>query len=469
MASTILESEFYGDGWSTAEMRAIFDDRRRYQRWLDIEAALARVQGDLGVIPREAAQEISRKARLENIDLDRLKTELRQTQHSLVPLLRGLQRACAGSLGEYVHYGPTTQDIEDTGAVLELRDALGIILRDLRAVEAVLLLLSVRHRETVMCGRTHGQQALPITLGLKFAVWASEVRRHIERLKEMKPRLFVGMLHGGAGTMAGLGPKALETIAGLMRELDLGVPDAGWGGARDNLAEYVTHVAMAAGSVGKMVNEIFELGRTEIGEFAEALPAGYVGSSTMPHKRNPEICEQVVMLSRVTRSHALVALEAIQAANERDSRSWRTDWWSLPECSMMFGAMLTMTKKLLTTMEIREDRIAANLDLLRGLLLSEGLMFQLGEKIGKQTAHHVVGKVCLEAHQTGRSLRDVLRASEEVARHLTPEQIDELLDYRKHIGCARELVDQVCRTSAAARKTDAALLRYCNQSVESEA
>ncbi len=466
MASTILESEFYGDGWSTPEMRAVFDDRRRYQRWLDIEAALARVQGDLGVIPAEAAREIARQARLENIDLDRLKAELRQTQHSLVPLLRGLQRACAGGLGEYVHYGPTTQDIEDTGAVLELRDALGILLRDLRAIEAALMELSLRHRDTTMCGRTHGQQALPITLGLKFAVWVSEIRRHIERFKEMKPRLFVGMLHGGAGSMAGLGPRAMETIAGLMRALDLGVPDVGWGNARDNLAEYATHVAMAAGTIGKLVNEIFELGRTEIGEFAEALPEGYVGSSTMPHKRNPEICEQVVMLSRVIRAHALVAMEAIQAANERDSRSWRTDWWSLPECSMLFAAMLAMTKRLVMTMEIHEDRLAANLDRLRGLLLSEGLMFQLGEKIGKQTAHHVIGKACLEAHRSGRSLREVLQTLPEASAHLSPQEIDGLLDYRKHIGFARELVDQVCRTLAAARKTDGAILRYCGQAAE---
>ncbi|MBN1828072.1 MAG: adenylosuccinate lyase family protein [Deltaproteobacteria bacterium] len=458
MTASIIDSEFYGDGWSTAELRTVFDSRRRYQRWLDVEAALARVQGRLGVIPEKAAQEISAQAKIERIDMDKLKEELKQTQHSLMPLLRGLQRVCENNYGEFIHYGATTQDIEDTGMILELKDAWNILFRDLRTAEALLIDLSVRHRDEVMAGRTHGQQALPITLGLKFAIWASEIRRHLERFKEMRNRLFVVMLHGGAGTAAALGPKAVETIHLFAKELNLGMPDAGWGNARDNMAEYAVCVAMAAATIGKISNEIFELGRSETGEFSEALPEGYVGSSTMPHKRNPEICEQVVMLSRVIRSHATVAIEAIGCANERDSRSWRTDWWSLPECSMMFGAMLAMTNKLLATMNIHHDRIAENLDLQKGLLLSEGLMFLLGGKIGKQTAHHVVSRACRIAFENGRPLKEALLEMEEFTSRLSRQEIEDLFDYDKHVGAAGAFVDAVAATSRRLRKSDENLM-----------
>ena len=454
MPAGILDSQFYKDGWSTEEMRDVFDDLRRYQRWLDIEAALARVQATLGIIPGPAAEEISAKASLENIDLGFVRSELKRTRHSLVPLLRGLQRVCEGGHGEYIHFGPTTQDIEDTGAVLELREAWQIMLRDLRKVEERLMELARRHRDTLMCGRTHGQQALPITLGLKFAIWVSETRRAIERFKELAPRLFVGMLHGGAGTMAGLGPRAMEVLEGLMGELGLGIPDVGWGNSRDRFAEFVSVTALTAASLGKMANEIFCLSRSEIGEMAEGLPEGYVGSSTMPHKRNPEVSEMVVMLSRVIRSHVPASLESVDCVNERDTRSWRIDWWALPECSMMLGAMLSMSLDMLEGLEIHEDRMLANLDMLQGLLLSEGLMFELGKKIGKQTAHHVIGRACMRVHEEKRPIADVLMEMEEVSRHMTREEVEQISDYGLHVGQSGPMVDRVLATSQRLRAQD---------------
>ena len=460
MASHIIDYEVYRGGWSTEEMRNIFDEKRRFQRWLDIEVALAKAQAKLGVIPEEAASEIARHADIEKIDIQQIKADYQKMQHSLMPLLKGLQRLCKGNLGEYIHYGPTTQDIEDTGTILELKEAYRIMIRDLREIEEILMGLSREYKETIMCGRTHGQQGLPITLGLKFAIWLSEVRRHIERFKDLRPRLFVGMLHGGAGSMAGLGPEGQETIAIMMKELGLGVPDVGWGNSRDHLAEYVCVVAMAAGTLGKVANEIFELSKTEIAELSEPFPEGYIGSSTMPHKLNPEFSEQVVMLSRIIRSHASVALEAIVCEHERDTRSWRTDWWSLPESSMMMGAILSFMKHLLKGLVVKKENIEKNLNLLHGLLFSEGLMFLLGSKIGKQTAHHVIGKASLEAYRQKRPIKEILSEMPEVNSVLGPEEIEELMDYSKHIGFSREMVEKVCQTSEERRKTDGPFLDF---------
>lgn len=462
MTSHIMDSEIYGDGWGTEEMRKIFDEKRRLQRWLDIEVALAKTQAKLGVIPQKAAEEITRKAHIENIDLNQMKADFKQMQHTLMPLLKGLQRLCEENYGEFIHYGPTTQDIEDTGAILEIKEAYKIILRDLRDIEELLIKLSQRYRDTIMCGRTHGQQALPITLGLKFAIWLSEIRRSIERFKEMKHRLFVGMLHGGAGTMAGLGSKGPETLKMMMDELGLGVPDVGWGNARDQLAEYVLVLAIAAGTLGKISNEIFELSKTELGELSEPFPKeGYIGSSTMPHKLNPEVSEQVVMLSRLIRSHASVALEAIVCEHERDSRSWRTDWWTIPESSMMMGAILSMTKHLLSGLIVHEDRIEKNLHMQEGLLLSEGMMFLLGEKIGKQKAHHIIKEAFLEAYKKKRPInKDIFFKKPEVTNVLSREQIEEIMDYRKHIGFSSEMVDKACQTSERMRQSDGPFLDF---------
>jgi adenylosuccinate lyase len=460
MASHIMDYEVYRGGWSTEEMRTIFDEKRRFQRWLDIEVALAKAQAQLGVIPREAADEIARHADIEKIDIRQIKADYQKTQHSLMPLLKGVQHLCRGNLGEYIHYGPTTQDIEDTGTILELKEAHKIILRDLREIEETLMGLSQKYNGTIMCGRTHGQQGLPITLGLKFAIWVSEIRRHIERFKELRPRLFVGMLHGGAGSMAGLGPKGLETIDIMMKALGLSVPDVGWGNSRDHLAEYVCVVAMTSATLGKIANEIFELSKTEIGELSEPFPEGYIGSSTMPHKLNPEFSEQVVMLSRIIRSHASVALEAIVCEHERDTRSWRTDWWSLPECSMMMGAILSFMKHLLKGLVVKEENIGRNLHLLHGLLFSEGLMFLLGTKIGKQTAHHVIGEASLKAYKEKRPIKEVLAEMEDVKKVLTPQEIEELMDYSKHIGFSKEMVEKVCQTSEERRNTDDPCLKF---------
>lgn len=439
----IIDSEFYGNGWGTEEMRAVFDDRKRYQRWLDIEVVLAEVQAELAVIPAESAEEIAKKAKVELIDLDFVKQGLAQTGHSLVPLLRAVQQICEGSHGEYIHYGPTTQDIEDTGMVLEIRDACRIIFRDLRRLERAVLGLAGRYKNFPMAGRTHNQQGLPITLGLKFAGWGAEIRRDMERMKDMGKRIFVGMLHGGTGTMAGLGEKAYPIIEGVMKKLELGVPVTGWGSSRDNFAEYQVVLAMAAGTVGRIANEIYQLSRTEILELQEPLGENYVGSSTMPHKRNAETSEFIVAMTRIIMHNSGLGLQGMIAEHERDTRSWRLDWHSIPESSVMMAKALQACIFVVEGLDINENRITENLDMLHGMLFSEALMFHLGEKIGKQTAHHLIRDAVLDANTGNKTFKEILLENNEIGAHLSAEELDKLMDYSRHVGTSARQVEEV--------------------------
>jgi len=439
----IIDSEFYKNGWGTKEMRDVFDDRKRYQRWLDIEVSLSKVQAKLGIIPAYAAEEIEKKAKMELLNIDNIKEGIVKTGHSLVPLLREVQRNCKGDAGEYIHYGPTTQDIEDTGASLEIKEAYKIIIRDLYKIEKSTLQLAQKYIDFPMAGRTHNQQGLPITLGLKFATWAAEIRRNIERMKDMKKRIFVGMLHGGTGTMDGLGEEAFEIINLVMQDLGLEVPEIGWGSSRDYFTEYILVTGMVAGTLGKISNEIYQLSRTEIGELQEPLPEDYVGSSTMPHKKNAETSEFVVTMSRIVMNNCSLALQSMISEHERDTRSWRLDWHTIPENSILLAKILQASKFLLGGLKVNEKRINENLHLLKGMLFSEALMLYLGKKIGKQTAHHLIKNTVMESMNQDFSFKELLLKNPEINKNITSQELDQIMDYNKHIGKSVELVNQV--------------------------
>ena len=289
--SHLLDSGIYRDMFGTAEMREIFSDRGLVQAWLDAEVALARAEVEVGVIPERAAEEIARRARAENIDLAALKQQTEIVGYPILPLVRMLAAQCANGAGEYVHWGATTQDIMDTGTVLQLRRAHQILVRDLSSLIDAAIRLAAQHRDVPMAGRTHGQQALPITFGFKVAVWIAELGRHQERLRAIAPRLFVGQLAGAAGTLASLGPAGPAVQERMMARLQLGTPTIAWHVSRDTLAEFVSVLALICGTVGKIGQEIALLQQTEIGEVEEGYVEGRGGSSTMPQKRNPITCD----------------------------------------------------------------------------------------------------------------------------------------------------------------------------------
>jgi adenylosuccinate lyase len=451
MASGIFDDALLKHIWSTDELRAIFNDRNRVQKWYDYEAALALEQAELGIIPRAAAQEIAAKARADDVDLEAIGAEIRKITHPLVPALRALQARCQPEHGEYVHFGPTTQDVLDTATVLQMKDAHAIYLRDLKAIGRELYRLSETHRDTPMVGRTHGVQALPMTFGHKSAVWLSEMGRHHERLRQCEPRVFVGCMVGAVGTQASFGPQAHALDQRLMKRLGLGVADINWQPARDRFTEYACILGMLASTIGKIGNEILLLQHTEIDELYEPFSEGKLGSSTMPHKRNPSTVEGLSGVSRAVRYNVGLIMEGMVIEHERDAASWRAEWRALPEICLMSGALLAGMRRVLTGLAVNKEKMRANLDLLGGFLLSERVMFAIAEKIGKQTAHELVYEISMHGIEHGISFEQALARDERVRGALSAEELSRVLDPTTYVGLAPEIVDRVLAETRASR------------------
>jgi 3-carboxy-cis,cis-muconate cycloisomerase len=331
----------------------------------------------------------------------------------------------------------------DTALVLQLAAAHAIVTRDLRRLADLLADLAARHRDTVQAGRTHGQQALPITFGYKVAVWTSEVRRHLERLAQMEPRVFRGQFGGAVGTLASIGDAGFRLQELLCADLGLGVPDITWHTARDGIAELVCVYAMAGSTLGKVADEIIGLQRSEVAEVEEPFHTGKVGSSTMPHKRNPAMCEAVVALTRMLQAQVPPALAGLLASNERDKRGNLAEAAFLSQtCCLLSGILATMIR-VLQGLHVHPDAMAANLDRLKGLLLSENVMLALARHIGRQHAHEVLYALCMQAVDQRLPLRVLLTADPRVTAHLSAEEIDALLDPYRYTGLAGAMVDRL--------------------------
>jgi 3-carboxy-cis,cis-muconate cycloisomerase len=448
----LVDSLFFGDQFGTDELRAIFDDRGLLQSWLDAEAALARAQAAVGLIPAAAAVAISQAARAELLDWPAIKAGIDQTFHPIVPVVRELSRIASEitpEAGGYVHWGATTQDIMDTGVVLQVRAALLAMQPDVTAVEAALARLAGEHAETLMPGRTHGQHALPITFGFKVAVWLAEWRRHRQRLQQAQPRLLVGQLAGAAGTLAGFGAQARELQRRFCAELDLELPPIAWHTARDGFAELAFLLGLFTATLGKIGREVIALQKTEVAEVEEPWNAGKVGSSTMPHKRNPMICELLVALSKLTRQEVAVALDGMIGEHERDMGSWQAEWEWLPRLCLLSGAALRQGRRVLDGLVVSPERMRANLDLTHGLILSEAVMLALAQRIGRQEAHDAVYRVAMATHEGGPSFSAQLAADPAVAEHLSADEIASLLAPASYVGHAASFARELAGDSAS--------------------
>jgi adenylosuccinate lyase len=443
MASGVFDDALIKHLWSTDEMRAIFSDRNRVQKWYDYEAALALEQGALGIIPEAAARDIASRAHVDNVDIEQIADGIRRIKHPLVPALKALQSLCAPEHGEYVHFGPTTQDVFDTATVLQIRDAHVVYLRDMKAIGRALYRLAEMHKATPMVGRSHGVQALPITFGHKCAIWLSEMGRNYERLKQLEARMFVGGMVGAVGTQASYGPQAAELERRLMKRLGLRVADINWQPARDRFAEYACTLGIIGGTLGKIANEIVILEHNEIDEIAEPFTEGKVGSSTMPHKRNPSTCEAAVAVSRALRYNAAYMLECMIIEHERDGSAWRSEWKALPESCLMAGGLLTMMKSVIEGLNVNMEKMRANLDLLGGFLLSERVMFALAGKVGKQTAHDLVYEASMRGLEQGMTFHTALMKDARVRTALSDAELQSALDPTSYVGRAPEIVEQV--------------------------
>lgn len=443
MGAYVIDSVLFRDQFGTEQMREIFSDETTVQRWLDVEAALAKVQGKLGIIPQDAADEIQRHARVELIDLHELKREMDRTAHPIVPLLRAMKPLCKDNAGEYIHWGATTQDIVDTGTMLQIRDALDVIEADCKTLHANVSALASRYRSQTMVGRSHGQQALPITFGFKAAVWTEEIRRSLDRIREMKPRVLVGQFSGAVGTLAALGKDGIAVQEALFKELGLGTPRITWHVSRDNLAEMVCVLSIAAATAGKIAHEVYALQKTETAELEEPFSLGKVGSSTMPHKRNPPACETIIALARLVRATAPVALEAVMAEHERDKVVLQTEREFISRTFSLVHAAIKKLCFVTSGLSVRTANMEKNLYVQNGLLLSEAVMMHLSEALGRQEAHEIIYHICMEVFEQGGSLKDALLAQPQVADKLTEQEIDRMLDPHAYTGLAEHFVDQV--------------------------
>lgn len=443
MGSHVIDSILNGPRFTSPEMVAIFSDEARIQKWLDIEAALAQTQAELGMIPKQAAEEITSKAKVELFDLKKLGEAIALVSHNTVPFLRIYEELCEGDAGQFVHYGATTQDIVDTAHILQVKEAWQIIVRDLKAIRVSLAKQAQTHKTTPMAGRSHAQQALPISFGYKVAAWLDEVDRHLERMAEAEKRVLVGNMTGAVGTMASFGGKGFEVQEGTMRRLGLGTPRICWHASRDRFVEIAYILVQVAGTFGKIANEICNLSHTECGEVTEPFKKGKVGSSTMPHKRNPSTSELVCALAYLVRGNIVPMTDALFQEHERDSRCWRIEWAALPEMCIYSGAILRMMKVVIEGMVVNQDKMLDNLNLTGGLILSERIMLALGEKIGKQNAHEHIYEIAMRAQEDKIPFAEMLKADEIVSANLGEAAINELLDPSTYMGQVAEIVDGV--------------------------
>ena len=442
MQSTVIDSQVFGYLFSTDEMRNVFSDRAWVQKFLDMEAALAKAQGELGVIPKEKADIINEYAKAELLDLP-LIGEYIKSSITIVPVLKAFKKVLPDDAGEYVHWGATSQDVYDTALVLMERDAYEIIVRDMKECLKSALKLAKRYRDVPMAGRTHVVHAIPITFGYKAAVWADELGREIERLEGMKDRVFVGEMAGAVGTLASQAEKGLETQQRMFEILGLNVPTIAWHVARDNQAEFMSVLALCAGTLGRINHEIFSLQHTEILELEEPFFMGKVGSSTMPHKRNPAVLENVLALLRNVRGLAPTIVESMVSENERDWGCFISEWEAIPKACLLMAAALEKSKNILENLIVYEKHMERNLFAQKGLMMSECVMMHLATRLGRMTSHDVVYKACMEAYEKEIPLKDVLMQTKVVTDAFKEDEIDYMLDPHNYVGLAPTFVDRV--------------------------
>jgi 3-carboxy-cis,cis-muconate cycloisomerase len=442
MPATVFDSAIFRDAFGSPQMRAIFSDEALVARYVEVEVALAKVQGALGLIPAEAAGAIGKGADASKIDLTKLKVETDLVGYPIVGVVHQLQKQC-GDAGRYIHWGATTQDIMDSATVLQVRAALDLVDADLKVIGADFAKLADKHRATVMAGRTHLQHALPTTFGLKVAVWLSMIDRHRERLSQLRPRVLTGSFAGAAGTLASLQDKGLAVSDALCAELKLGTPTVPWHVARDGVAEAVAFLGLVTGTLGKIAADVMLLMQTEVGEAFEPFMPGRGSSSTMPQKRNPISAELMAASARSVRQDVGLMLDSLAGADhERATGPWHLEWIALPRAFIATGGALTQAKFLAGGLIVDATRMRKNLDMTGGLIVAEAVMMAVAEKIGRGPAHDCVYAACRKALDGGTMLIDELRKTAQVTAAIDDATLQSLVDPTQYLGSANAMIDR---------------------------
>ena len=446
MAASIIDSSIFQGIFSSDEMRQVWSDENRTSKYIDVERALAIVQARLGLIPQEAADEIVSHCHLEQIDMARLRQQTERIGYPILGVVTQINQLCRDKLGEYVHWGATTQDITDTATVLQIREALAIVERELAAISAAMARLAKEHRDTPVIGRSNLQQAIPVTFGYKIAGLLSAIERHRERLAQLKERVLVVEFAGAAGTLASLQTGAMETQAGLAAELGLKQPVIAWHTIRDNIAEVGAFLGLVGGTLGKLSMDVKLMMQTEVGEVYEPYHHGRGSSSTMPQKRNPISSCYIHAAISVVRQHAAALMDAMVADHERSTGPWEIEWIVLPEAFCLMAGALKQSRFVLEGLQVDAQAMRRNIDLTEGLVMSEAVMMGLGPYIGREYAHDLVYDLCRQAIAERKPLLDLLAAHPEIAKHVDRKALQAMLDPANYLGQSGHMVDRVLAT-----------------------
>lgn len=445
--TSVLDSILLQNNFSTPEIRLIWSDENKVSKQLAVEVALAKIEGELGIIPKTAAQQIIEKAKVEHLNLLALQKESAQKRHSLIALIHALQELVGTEAGEYVHYGVTTQDIVDTGIMLQTKEAYDVIVQHSKALIQTVAALAQKHRSTLMMGRTHGIHAIPITFGVKLAIWLDELLRNHKRLRQLEcNEVFVGSISGAVGTYAAFDGRGIEVERLTLAELGLVVPNISWQPSRDRFSEFATTLGIYAGTLGKIGHELFTLMKTEINEIHEPFRKGEIGSSTMPQKRNPALIEGVASLTQPIFSDDSVILQSMLIDGERDAIHWRNEWVALPEITSYLDAQLVQLTYILSELEVNTVQMRKNLDIQGSLPYSERIMFKLGKVIGKQTAHELVYQAAMKAIENHDDFISLLYQEPTVSTHFSKETIQSWIVPENNTGENLAKVDDVVST-----------------------
>ena len=445
-ASTVIDSILFRDAFGTPTMREIFSDRTLVRRYIEVEVALARAQATAGVIPAEAADIIEKESRIDRVDFDLMKEGTDNVGYPIMPLVHQLVGMC-GDSGRYVHWGATTQDIMDTANVLQIREALDLVDSEIRDLRGILKSLAKKYRDTPMAGRTHLQQALPITFGYKVAIWLAMFDRHQERIQQLRKRVLVVQFGGAAGTLASLGKQGLGVQKLLADELTLGVPATTWHVARDGFAETVNLLALITASLGKIAVDVMIMASTEFAELYEPFVKGRGSSSTMPQKRNPISSELMLAAAKAVRQHSGLMIDAMIQDFERATGPWHAEWIALPESFIYTAGSLHQAKFCMSGLIVDVDQMRKNLSISRGLIVAEAVMMGLAPALGRQVAHDIVYDACRTVNDKGGTLAEALAILPVVTKYFDLTEIAYLTDPANYLGLSQEMVDRAVKLS----------------------
>ncbi len=443
MLASTIDSKIFRDIFSQDDMRKIFSDQGRVQFYLDVEAALAKTQARMGMIPQQACDEIVRNCKSELFDFDKLKSTTELVGFPVLPVVEQLVSLCKGDLGQYCHWGTTTQDITDTALILQIRAALALIKNNLDTLVKTLSKLAAEYKDTPMIGRSNMQQATPITFGYKVATWLNGILRHQERLSQLQERVLFGEFGGAAGTLASLGDKGLEVRAGLMQELKLQEASITWHTVHDTIAEVGCFLGLITASVAKIAMDVKLMMSTEVAEVAEPFIEGRGASSTMPQKRNPVSCNIIHACSAQVKMQTAALLEAMVADHERATGPWEIEWVAIPDIFCLTAGALYQANFMLAGLDVYPDNMLRNLKLTNGLVCAEAVMMALANKLGRAKAHDLLYDQCRIACNKNENLFDVLTKVPEIMEVLSTDELKNLLDPTKYTGSASAMVDKV--------------------------